>query len=99
MRRRSFGIFSVTVDLYTSNLCDRHLSGLTLSTSYAVKQGWLIELDGGQHADSARDVVRDVYITGQGYRVVRFWNSDVFSNREGVLTVILQELTGKLVSK
>ena len=59
----------------------------------------VIELDGGQHADSDRDVVRDAYIAGQGYRVVRFWNSDVFSNREGVLTVILQELTGKLVSK
>ena len=55
-----------------------------------------IELDGGQHAESARDAVRGVYITGQGYRVVRFWNSDVFTNREGVLTEILEELTGKL---
>jgi very-short-patch-repair endonuclease len=55
-----------------------------------------IELDGGQHAESARDAVRDAYITGQGYSVLRFWNSDVFTNREGVLTGILEELTGKL---
>jgi very-short-patch-repair endonuclease len=52
----------------------------------------VIELDGGQHAESARDGVRDAYIMAQGYRVLRFWNSDVFTNREGVLTVILQEL-------
>jgi very-short-patch-repair endonuclease len=56
----------------------------------------VIELDGGQHVESARDAVRDAYITEQGYRVVRFWNSDVFANREGVLTMILQELMGKL---
>jgi very-short-patch-repair endonuclease len=56
----------------------------------------VIELDGGQHVESARDAVRDAYITEQGYRVVRFWNSDVFANREGVWTMILQELTGKL---
>ena len=56
----------------------------------------VIELDGGQHAESARDAVRDAYITKQGYRVLRFWNSDVFSNREGVLTLIFRELTGKL---
>jgi len=52
----------------------------------------VVELDGGQHAESARDVVRDAYLVGRGYRVLRFWNSDVFVNREGVLTVILQEL-------
>jgi very-short-patch-repair endonuclease len=56
----------------------------------------VVELDGGQHADSARDAVRDAYIAEQGYRVVRFWNLDVFANREGVLTLIFRELTGRL---
>jgi very-short-patch-repair endonuclease len=59
----------------------------------------VIELDGGRHAESARDGVRDAYITGQGYRVLRFWNSDVFTNREGVLTLILQELTASSASE
>jgi len=55
----------------------------------------VIELDGGQHAANARDAVRDAYLMGLGYRVLRFWNSDVFTNREGVLTMILQELTAR----
>ena len=31
-------------------------------------------------------------IEGEGYRVMRFWNNDVLSNRDGVLTVILEAL-------
>jgi very-short-patch-repair endonuclease len=51
-----------------------------------------IEVDGGQHSESERDEVRDRYLRGQGYRVMRFWNNDVLSNIEGVLTVIEEEL-------
>jgi len=35
---------------------------------------------------------RNVRIEGEGYRVMRFWNNDVLSNRDGVLTVILEAL-------
>jgi very-short-patch-repair endonuclease len=52
----------------------------------------VIEVDGGQHSESARDEVRDRYLRTQGYRVIRFWNNDVLSNIEGVLTVIDDEL-------
>src|SRR3954451_25366706 len=52
----------------------------------------VIEVDGGQHSDSSRDEVRDRYLRAQGYRVMRFWNNDVLSNTEGVLTVIDEEL-------
>jgi very-short-patch-repair endonuclease len=45
----------------------------------------VIELDGGQHADLERDVVRTRYLGSQGLRVLRFWNNDVLSNMEGVL--------------
>ncbi len=48
----------------------------------------VIEVDGGQHSESVRDEVRDRYLRGQGYRVMRFWNNDVLSNIDGVLTVI-----------
>ena len=51
---------------------------------------WLIvELDGGQHAESAKDVERDRWLASKGYRVLRFWNSDVLKNRTGVLETIL----------
>src|SRR3954452_4384621 len=52
----------------------------------------VIEVDGGQHAESRRDEVRDRYLRTQGYRIMRFWNNDVLSNTEGVLTVIDEEL-------
>jgi very-short-patch-repair endonuclease len=47
-----------------------------------------MEVDGGQHSQSRRDEVRDRCLRAQGYRVMRFWNNDVLSNIEGVLTVI-----------
>jgi very-short-patch-repair endonuclease len=54
----------------------------------------VIEVDGGQHSDSERDRRRDTDLARQGYRVLRFWNSDVLQNPESVLTVILSELEG-----
>lgn len=52
----------------------------------------VIELDGGQHADNPADDARTRVIEAHGYRVIRFWNNDVLSNTDGVLTVIVQEL-------
>jgi len=52
----------------------------------------IVELDGGQHADSASDRRRDAWLRGQGFRVVRFWNADVLTNIDGVMTVLLDEL-------
>jgi very-short-patch-repair endonuclease len=48
----------------------------------------VIELDGGQHTESKRDAGRDRRLNSKGYRVVRFWNSDVLKNTDGVLEVI-----------
>jgi very-short-patch-repair endonuclease len=52
----------------------------------------VIEVDGGQHADSARDTRRDAGLAVNDFRVLRFWNNDVLSNIEGVLTVVLDAL-------
>jgi very-short-patch-repair endonuclease len=52
----------------------------------------VVEVDGGQRADGAEDAARDAFLTGEAYRVMRFWNNDVLSNRDGVLTVILEAL-------
>ena len=49
----------------------------------------VIEVDGGQHAESKRDVERDRWLASKGYRVLRFWNSDVLQDREGVLQTIV----------
>ena len=52
----------------------------------------VIEVDGGQHAESVRDMRRDEWLAANNFRVLRFWNHDVLSNIEGVLTVILEAL-------
>ena len=52
----------------------------------------VVEVDGGQHAENMRDQVRDAYLKSEGYRVLRFWNSDVLNNLNGVLETILSSL-------
>lgn len=52
----------------------------------------IVEVDGSQHADSERDAVRDAWLERARYRVMRFWNSDVNANMEGVLTAIMAAL-------
>ena len=56
----------------------------------------IIEVDGGQHADNQQDRERDRVLAAAGYRVLRFWNNDVLTNREGVLQVIAEALEAKL---
>jgi very-short-patch-repair endonuclease len=52
----------------------------------------IIEADGGQHADSAHDVVRDKWLADHNYRILRFWNNDVLGNMAGVLETIVTVL-------
>jgi very-short-patch-repair endonuclease len=54
----------------------------------------IIEADGGQHSIYRKqDVIRDAYLKQEGYRVLRFWDNEVFNNIEGVLDVIAQNLS------
>jgi very-short-patch-repair endonuclease len=55
----------------------------------------IVEADGGQHGDGA-DARRDAYLEAQGFRVLRFWNNDIFDNEEGVTERILQALAAPL---
>ncbi len=52
----------------------------------------VIEIDGGQHAESQRDVRRDAWFAEQGYRVLRFWNNEVLGQQEAVLERIYDTL-------
>jgi very-short-patch-repair endonuclease len=52
----------------------------------------IVEVDGGQHADSQRDAVRDTWLADHNYRVLRFWNNDVSRNLAGVLETIASAL-------
>ena len=59
----------------------------------------IVEVDGGQHADSPGDARRDTYLQAKGFRVLRFWNDDIFNNEEGVLTSILDALQAPLPAR
>lgn len=52
----------------------------------------VVELDGGQHSENEADLARTREIEAHGYTVIRFWNTDVLSNTDGVLTVIAEHL-------
>ncbi|HSR64828.1 MAG TPA: endonuclease domain-containing protein [Xanthomonadaceae bacterium] len=53
----------------------------------------IVEVDGGQHLGSLTDERRDAFLRTEGYRVLRFWNTDVLQNIDGVLQVILDWLS------
>ncbi len=52
----------------------------------------VVELDGGQHALDPGDKIRDEWLRTEGYKVLRFWDNQVFSNLEGVLENIRDAL-------
>lgn len=55
-----------------------------------------IELDGGQHAQEdakAYDANRDFFLRTYNIKMLRFWNSEIGQNIEGVLEKIVSELS------
>lgn len=54
-----------------------------------------IEIDGGQHAGSKSDRLRDAVLISKGYLVLRFWNTEVLQNLDGVLERLYAELRGR----
>jgi very-short-patch-repair endonuclease len=53
----------------------------------------IVELDGGQHAVRTNaDATRTKILEAMGYFVLRFWNTDVIRNMDGVLEEILTAL-------
>ena len=60
-----------------------------------LRQRLIVEADGGQHGGGYDDR-RDAYLRNQGFRLLRFWNNDIFNNEEGVLLTILDALAPPL---
>ena len=44
------------------------------------------------HALDPGDKIRDEWLKAEGYKVLRFWDNQVFSNLEGVLETIREVL-------
>ncbi len=53
----------------------------------------IVELDGGQHAWlMEQDNIRTAWLNSQGFRVMRFWNYQVFEESDAVLETIWNAL-------
>ena len=64
-----------------------------------LKARLLIELDGGHHSQdrvAEKDAQRTLWLEKEGYRVIRFWNSELTDNLNGVLDTIYAALYGSL---
>ena len=52
----------------------------------------IIEADGSQHLESERDQTRDQHFAAAGYRILRFWNTDILTNIDGVGRMMAEAL-------
>lgn len=55
----------------------------------------IIEIDGGQHNEAnnkEKDNIRTQYLESKGYKVVRFWNNEVYENIEGVIKTLEENI-------
>ena len=57
-----------------------------------VEASLIVEADGGQHARPGDHHRRDSELRRRGWRVLRFWNSEILGNRAGVLQTIADAL-------
>jgi very-short-patch-repair endonuclease len=55
----------------------------------------VVEVDGGQHGmnkGAQLDRERDAFLRSQGFRILRFWNSEINQNLDGVMESIFAKL-------
>lgn len=73
----------------------QHSVGPYIVDFYCAGRRLAVELDGGQHftvEGQAYDRRRTEYLASQGVRVLRFTNSELFENTEGVLETLRQSV-------
>lgn len=59
---------------------------------YCSEAKLVVEADGGQHADWAKDALRTIWLNENGYRVKRYWNNDILANPESIFIDLLEIL-------
>ena len=71
----------------------QHAIGSYIVDFCAPREKLIIEVDGGQHLEQQEyDLERTAFLESKGYRVLRFWNSEVTDNPDGVINMILETL-------
>ena len=71
----------------------QHAYGDYILDFVCLERRLIVEIDGGQHFDAATyDEMRSRFLRLAGFKVLRFWNNEVFGELDGVLEVIRREL-------
>ena len=81
--------------LYECKFRRQHRVGPFYLDFVCLEIGLIIELDGSQHLEPAQqhaDGLRTLYLERLGYRVLRFWNDELFSNPNRVMATIVDVL-------
>ena len=93
--------------LLWNRLRSRQVAGCKFKRQFAIEhyivdfvclsRNLIIELDGGQHNEATDyDTTRTKFLTAKGFKVIRFWNNEVFDETETVLEKIFDELKREL---
>jgi very-short-patch-repair endonuclease len=77
------------------NFAAKRPVGPYIADFVCLKRKLIVEADGGQHMESRRDVVRDMWLASEGYVVIRYSNIDILKNPDGVLTDLSLRLEGR----
>ncbi len=71
----------------------QHVIGAYIVDFFCLERRLVVEIDGGQHADSEADAARTRFLESQGFRVIRFWNNEVLNSLDEVVEEIYRVLT------
>ena len=67
--------------------------GVYIADFVCLEKRLVIELDGGQHMDNKiYDIKRTDWLMTSGFKVLRFWNHEVFQETSSVLEAIMSAL-------
>ena len=69
----------------------QHQIGSYIVDFVSVKNKLIIECDGGGHSKE-KDKNRDNFLTSKGFKILRFWNNEIYNDIETVLYVIYNNL-------
>lgn len=91
--------------IFWQKVRDRQIDGYKFKRQFPVgpfivdfacpAQRLVVEIDGGQHDENAKDTARTHKLEQAGYTILRFWNNDVLGNIDGVLDTLTLTLSRK----
>lgn len=89
--RRVWGMLSPLNRAGPAHFCRQAVIGRFIVDFADLSRRLVIEIDGGQHG-GPEDSARDAWLASQGFRVLRFWNSEVRESPDGIFARIVEAL-------